>query len=64
MLDYEEVRQRLQRGEYRKQKPKKRLKIKPFFAWYDMWIGAYWDRKKRALYICLLPCCVIRIRKG
>ncbi len=35
--------------------------MKFFFAWYDLWIGAYWDRKKRQLYICPLPCCVIQI---
>lgn len=33
------------------------------FAWYDMWIGAYWDRTCRVLYICLLPCCLITIRR-
>lgn len=25
------------------------------FAWYDMWIGAYWDRRNRVLYICPVP---------
>lgn len=35
-----------------------------FFAWYDCWIGAYYDRKARALYICPLPMCVIRIGTG
>lgn len=30
-------------------------------AWYDMWVGAYWDKKNRVLYICPLPCLVIKI---
>ena len=31
------------------------------FCWYDLWVGAYYDRKARAWYICPLPCCVFRI---
>jgi hypothetical protein len=31
-----------------------------FFAWYDLWVGAYFDRKKCVLYVCPLPCCVFR----
>ena len=31
-------------------------KVRPLFAWYDMWIGAYWDKNKRRLYILPLPC--------
>lgn len=26
------------------------------FAWYDLWVGLYWDRKARKLYILPLPC--------
>ena len=32
------------------------MKIRPLFAWYDMWIGAYYDRPNKKLYVCLLPC--------
>jgi hypothetical protein len=30
-------------------------RIKPLFAWYDLWVGAYWDRKRRVLYLFPLP---------
>lgn len=25
----------------------------------DVWIGAFWDKNKRRLYICLIPCLAI-----
>lgn len=31
-----------------------------FFAWYDLWVGVFVDSKKRIVYICPLPCCVIK----
>lgn len=35
------------------------MKLSFFFAWYDLWVGAYYDRKVRVLYVCPLPCCVM-----
>jgi hypothetical protein len=30
----------------------------------DCWVGWYWDKKGRALYVCLVPCLPIRWRFG
>jgi len=37
------------------------MKITFKFLWYDFWIGGYYDRNKHTLYICLLPCCAIKL---
>lgn len=26
------------------------MKVRPIFAWYDLWLGAFWDRERRRLY--------------
>lgn len=31
------------------------MTIKPIFAWYDLWIGAFWDSAKRRLYVFPIP---------
>ena len=31
------------------------MKIKPIFAWYDFWVGMFWDRKSKKLYIFPIP---------
>jgi hypothetical protein len=40
------------------------MKVRPIFAWYDLWIGAFWDAGKRRLYILPLPCIGIVIEFG
>lgn len=43
------------------EKRRLRWKIKPFFRWYDLWVGAYIDRDNNAIYICPLPTIGIKI---
>jgi len=31
------------------------LVMESFFRWYDLWIGAYYDRKAKRLYVCPIP---------
>lgn len=37
---------------------KRNYKFQIFFAYYDFWIGFYWDRDKRILYYIPIPCIV------
>lgn len=39
------------------------MKMTISLAWYDMWIGAYWDQSKRILYICPLPMVLVTIKR-
>jgi hypothetical protein len=40
------------------------MTIKPFFRWYDLWIGCYIDRENRTAYICPLPMLGVSISLG
>ena len=41
------------------------LTIRPVFAWYDCWIGFYYDRTAKALYVFAVPMIGLKIsRKG
>lgn len=40
----------------------KRLFIKPIFAWYDLWVGAYIDILHKSVYILPLPMVGVKIR--
>lgn len=33
----------------------KYIEFKFIFAWYDLWIGFFWNKKQRKLYIFPLP---------
>lgn len=32
------------------------MSVKFLFAWYDLWVGVFWDASKRKLYVLPLPC--------
>lgn len=37
------------------------MRVNIIFAWYDFWIGAFYKRSERKLYICLIPMVAIVI---
>lgn len=37
------------------------MKVRPMFAWYDLWVGVFVDRPKRRIYVFPLPCLGLRI---
>lgn len=39
-----------------------RVKVEPFFKWFDIWFGVYIDREHKAIYICPIPTLGIKIQ--
>ncbi len=40
----------------------KNKKFRLSFAWYDLWIGFFFDTKKKKIYICPMPMILITIK--
>jgi hypothetical protein len=38
-----------------------KIRVELFVALYDFWIGFYYDRESRAIYICIVPCVCLKI---
>lgn len=34
----------------------RQVRVRPMFAWYDLWVGVFIDRAKRRVYVFPLPC--------
>jgi hypothetical protein len=41
----------------------KRYRWRVSFAWYDLWLGVYYDRARRVVYVCPLPTLLIEYRR-
>ena len=39
-------------------------RVRPLMRWYDFWVGVYWDRKRKYLYLLPIPCFGLVIEMG
>lgn len=39
------------------------MKISLIFAWYDFWVGLFWDKNKKILYFFPIPMVGIKFSK-
>ena len=37
------------------------MRVRLIFAWFDLWVGLFWDRHNRAIYVFPLPMWGIKI---
>jgi hypothetical protein len=47
-------REELKRGKLRRKIRRMRRPVQFFYRWFDFWVGAYYDRAKKTLYLCFL----------
>lgn len=40
------------------------MRVRPFFRWYDLWIGVFVDIERRRLYVCPFPMFGVMIGGG
>ena len=40
---------------------RERRRVRLVVAWYDLWVGAYWNRSTRTLYLFPVPCVGVAI---
>lgn len=40
------------------------MSVRVKFAWYDLWVGVFVDRKTRTLYVCPLPCLLLVFKRA
>jgi len=40
------------------------MKVRPIFAWYDFWVGLFYDKTKRCLYVFPIPMFGLKINFG